>query len=418
MLSLVNSMAEPPKCIAVLIGLRDHGRKLKSAHTRSAKGRLLTENASEHHLRIINDKLQACGVEAWAPNKWERLERGFAHARPFDDHGYWMQDARLLSRGKIVGLALVENSAVLARPLTLDSSERRMQFEMQEQSGQRLPLAFVDVIDAVAIGPFCGQPLPASVLPETLIPVASHLRDGSVCCSFRRDIVYPLMPESVSLLQNLPAYTPGSVVHQRGSVMEVLRSWESAHGARVDPIGLWLMWPPLATLVLHRAWTSLMVIACGSRGSSVRAMLTLPAAPVECDDVASNEPAALSPEMLEGLADHIRRWAPAILAARESEAELGAGSEVVLEGWLDWLDACSRGFRIEDHHFSKGKSGRMLVHHPAKLLAALFISYSVRGDKELASVSKEIISYMCSPKTVVVGMFPGLASHCLCNYII
>ena len=108
------------------------------------------------------------------------------------------------------------------------------------------------------------------------------------------------------------------------------------------------------------------------------------------------EPTALLPEMLEGLADHIRVWAPRILAGAGGEGAslVGSCSETIVEGWVDWLDACARGFRIREYHHGQGKSGRMLLHHPAKLLLAMFISYSVRGDRDLGAVSQEILVYM------------------------
>lgn len=226
---------------------------------------MLTENATPYHHAVLNKKLADVGLPPWPRDAWDRLGRANAQRGSLSDDSYWMHDDRLLSRGTIVGMALLRVPGRRQSVSRRTCIERRMMTEMQQVNGVNVSshAAFFEVIDCVAIGPF-AVPSQGPDFPRHLAyPCCAQKRRNVMSTAFRRDFVRPLTDECIQGLFGLPCFRlhsardvfPDGV----GSVGEVFEQWRVAHGAADTVDAIWQVWAPIASLMLYGNWFSLMI---------------------------------------------------------------------------------------------------------------------------------------------------------------
>lgn len=166
---------------------------------------------------------------------------------------------------------------------------------------------------------------------------------------------------------------------------------------------MWQVWPPVATLLCHRAWDCLAWVG-GHRSQS---LLAPPGRPPLASRAGSNgdtscfKLAELATSLWHLYAHLVRAGVP----ARHSE-DLRCFL-AYFSGCAEWADHCERSFDVSDAFFQSRRGGQV-VHPLPVLFMAMWTSYKLRADDFLVEASREV---RCGPHAGAVahalGRFPS-----------
>jgi hypothetical protein len=225
-------------------------------------------------------------------------------------------------------------------PGSLLSSEHRLLTDWFVDASSKL--VFFEVLDAFAIGNFAGRGdgLPSDSVE--LLPVLWDERWRRYVTTTRCDVVALSPTSSLAPILGATCFRAShrdSNPQPMGTLREVLGQWRDNHSTRGWPADpdcpvdvCWFLWRPLAALVLHRRWHTLV----GYEGRACPVQLVprcrpLPLLP-SCIDIVGE---GLTVATATLLADSLRQWAPAL---QESAGANDACTAQFLQGFMEWAD--------------------------------------------------------------------------------
>jgi hypothetical protein len=253
---------------------------------------------------------------------------------------FWSDYARRAAGGHICGVALIRvPGARYSGPGSLLSSEHRLLKDWCVDPSSKL--VYFEVLDAFAIGNFAGggDGLPSDSVD--LLPVIWDMRKRRLVTTTRAAVGSLSSTTSLAPILGATCFRAShrdSDPQPTGTLREVLGQWRDNHSTRGWPADpdrpvdvCWFLWHPLAALVLHRRWHTLV-----SYEGGCPVQLVPPCRPLQlpgsCIDIVGE---GLTVATATLLADSLRQWAPVL---QESADANDACTAQFLQGFMEWAD--------------------------------------------------------------------------------
>lgn len=260
----------------------------------------------------------------------------------------------------------------MSGPMSLECEEQRF-FADLATAALASKLAFFRVVDVVCIGSFCGALEPAIDIAD-LLPVVWDPRHRRHQVEFREDVI----PVDGSGFLDLPCsdalQSLDDAPRLRGSVADVLETWRGRCGAPIQIQCAWQVWPHIATLLCHRAWSSLAWVG-GHASVSVLVPAGQPSAPC-----AGSSDADMTSDKFAELGTALQTWCKAISFPGLVVAQDITCSEAYFAGWAEWADGCEKSLNVRDSFFSSRRIQLVISHIPHR---ARLERHNANDDVEL-----------------------------------
>ena len=378
-----------------------HGRRSERAEE---VGPFKFARCGPEHTELVNARLHTLGIPAWHHRQWKQQSE--------TDDSYWRD--RGSAKGRLVALALCRIPFRWASAtFTMKSMEERL-FTSILQLPDKTHLAFADILEIRALSDFAHKNIPLDHARPDLIPLVWCGKRQMWHAAPRRDFLL-LTDEALRRFQAMPCYQPGRTVHQApaacGLVRDVIQEWSRRCSCSLKVNTLLRMNAAIATLMLYSPCTSVPALFGAAPSRYLFSInhwshkLRPGGEPPKCPELSEEDlqtgsagqqgPSSmgLTTERFAALAEDLRHWSHCLdQHVRSDDLKCSVS---YFAGWCEWAEACQRGLHLQNT-LPQARQGRQHILDKSKLFAVLWLSFSLRKDSALKTVSEQTLVALLS----------------------